>query len=74
LTARRKDRLVELCEGEPGMDYVVCDVADAASVQSAVATVLETHRQVDVLVNNAGTTWSGPAQSEPIEEFRRWWK
>jgi NAD(P)-dependent dehydrogenase (short-subunit alcohol dehydrogenase family) len=70
LAARRKDRLVELCAGAPGMDYVVCDVADDSSVESAVATVVERHRQIDILVNNAGTTWSGPAESEPIEGFR----
>jgi 3-oxoacyl-[acyl-carrier protein] reductase len=35
---------------------VACDVADAASVQAAVARVVEELGKVDVLVNNAGVT------------------
>ena len=35
---------------------VACDVSDAASVEAAVARVVEQLGQVDVLVNNAGVT------------------
>ena len=35
---------------------LACDVADAASVQAAVARVVEEFGKVDVLVNNAGVT------------------
>jgi 3-oxoacyl-[acyl-carrier protein] reductase len=35
---------------------VACDVADAASVEAAVATVVGELGQVDILVNNAGVT------------------
>ncbi len=35
---------------------VACDVSDAASVEAAVASVVEQLGQVDVLVNNAGVT------------------
>jgi 3-oxoacyl-[acyl-carrier protein] reductase len=34
----------------------VLDVGDPASVESCVATVLETHERIDLLVNNAGIT------------------
>ncbi|MEO5708588.1 MAG: 3-oxoacyl-ACP reductase FabG [Nocardioidaceae bacterium] len=35
---------------------IACDVSDAASVEAAVATVVEQLGQIDVLVNNAGVT------------------
>ena len=35
---------------------IACDVADAASVEAAVAAVVERFGKVDVLVNNAGVT------------------
>jgi 3-oxoacyl-[acyl-carrier protein] reductase len=35
---------------------VACDVADAASVEAAVASVVEQLGKIDVLVNNAGVT------------------
>jgi NAD(P)-dependent dehydrogenase (short-subunit alcohol dehydrogenase family) len=53
------------------MDYVECDVSDGPSIDAAVDEALGRHGRVDVLVNNAGTTWTGPADEEPMEEFRR---
>lgn len=38
----------------PVVDQVACDVADPTSVDAAVATVVERHGTIDVLVNNAG--------------------
>jgi NAD(P)-dependent dehydrogenase (short-subunit alcohol dehydrogenase family) len=37
-------------------DYVVTDLADAASIQNAVDTVLERHGRLDVAFNNAGVS------------------
>ncbi len=39
---------------------VVCDVRDPASVERAIADVLQRHGRLDVLVNNAGTTRRAP--------------
>jgi ketoreductase RED2 len=40
----------------PHGDYVQADVADATQAAGLVATVIERHGRLDVLVNNAGTT------------------
>src|SRR5436309_9315438 len=58
LLARRADRLAALADdirraGGEALP-VACDVAERASVQAAVATVLERFARIDLLVNNAG--------------------
>src|SRR5262249_3276396 len=58
LLARRADRLETLAEdirraGGEAMP-VACDVAERASIETAVAGVLERFGGVDLLVNNAG--------------------
>ena len=53
LLARREERLRELAQ-EIGGEYEVCDVADRSAVQATAARVLERHRLVHLLVNNAG--------------------
>jgi ketoreductase RED2 len=40
----------------PGASYVQADVSDEEDVSRLVATVLDRHGRLDVLVNNAGTT------------------
>jgi len=58
LLARRLDRLTGLAEelGGQGITAVpiICDVADRASVDAAMATVIREFGHVDLLVNSAG--------------------
>ncbi|MEO9224521.1 MAG: glucose 1-dehydrogenase [Acidimicrobiales bacterium] len=68
--ARRHGRLVALAD-EIGVIPVACDVADASDRQRLVDTTLERFGQVDVLVNNAGISWVGPATDEPLDEWQR---
>jgi len=58
LLARRTDRLEEVAAAirTAGGDALVvqCDVAERASVESAVRVALDRHGRLDLLVNNAG--------------------
>ena len=50
---------------------VVCDVRDRASVQRAVATVVQRFGGLDVLVNNAGVGVGAPIAALTEEEWHR---
>jgi short-subunit dehydrogenase len=53
LLARREERLSALAH-EIGGEYEVCDVSDRAAVDDVAARVLSRHREIKLLVNNAG--------------------
>ena len=53
LIARREELLHKLA-GEIGGEYEVCDVGDREAVDRTAAAVLERHKQIGLLVNNAG--------------------
>jgi NAD(P)-dependent dehydrogenase (short-subunit alcohol dehydrogenase family) len=55
----------------PGADGVACDVADAASVDAAIATVIERFGRLDILVNNAGIGARGTVADNDDDEWRR---
>jgi NAD(P)-dependent dehydrogenase (short-subunit alcohol dehydrogenase family) len=68
---RRVERLASLAGELEGVVPVACDVARDEDLVALVETALQRFGRVDVLVNNAGTVHHGPAEDEPIEEFRR---
>lgn len=67
--ARREDRLSRMA-GD-GVRPVQLDVTDDASMQAAVAKVLEEEHRIDVLINNAGYGSYGPVEQVDIAEARR---
>lgn len=51
-----------------GVELVEMDVCDERSVQSAVQTVIERAKRIDVLVNNAGGTIMGAVEETSVAE------
>src|SRR5262249_40179800 len=46
------------------------DVTQAEEIGRAVDEVLARYRRIDLLVNNAGVAWMGPALDTPLEALR----
>ncbi|MGI9295520.1 MAG: SDR family NAD(P)-dependent oxidoreductase [Pseudomonadales bacterium] len=55
----------------PGATAIVCDVTDAAAVQSAFAKAVAASGGVDILVNNAGAAESLPFKKTDCEHLQR---
>ena len=55
---------------EKNIQAVRCDVTDDATVKSAVATAIERHGRIDVLVNNAGESLICAVEETTDEEMR----
>src|SRR5688572_25775772 len=70
-TARRVDRLEALAAdlGERVVP-VGCDVSSDEDCERLIASAHDIDGHVDVLVNNAGIAAPGPAETEPIGDFR----
>jgi NAD(P)-dependent dehydrogenase (short-subunit alcohol dehydrogenase family) len=72
ILARREDegRRVENDVRAAGGDahFIACDVTDRASIDAAVAAVVERYGAIDVLFNNAGGAFPGefPAESDDV--------
>ena len=48
-----------------------CDVRDPAEVQAVCERTMEELGRLDVLVNNAGTSWGAPAEETPLEGWQK---
>ena len=74
LVARREQWLRNAVENFRARDFrcegAVCDVTDPASIQKAVAQTADAFGAVDILINNAGVTWSAPAEEMPLDKWR----
>jgi gluconate 5-dehydrogenase len=75
VTARREQWLNEaekfLKDEGVAVDALICDVADASSVEQLVQLTLQNNSKIDVLVNNAGLTWGAPAETMPLERWQQ---
>jgi len=72
IAARDQPRSMERA-GELGATAVEADVTDPDSVAAMLETVTATLGPVDVLVNNAGVCFHGPALEVPAVEWRAVW-
>lgn len=75
LTARKAD---ELAQAKAHLEHLhlevltlPCDHGKLASIEPVVEKILKHYGQIDVLINNAGTTWGAPAEDHPLEAWEK---
>lgn len=70
ICARREDVLKEACESlGSGAEFVVCDVADQASVDAAVRATTQRLGPLELAVNSAGTGAASPLLKMPNAQW-----
>jgi hypothetical protein len=69
--ARRGDRLAELSSEHERIVPRTCDVVDGRVVSELVAETMERFGQIDIVINNAGTSDTADALSQDKDEFER---
>ena len=75
ITARR-DEWLKPAEAElraKGFNVlaVACDVSVPEQVAAVVRATVETFGRLDILINNAGISWGGPAETMSVEKWRQ---
>jgi NAD(P)-dependent dehydrogenase (short-subunit alcohol dehydrogenase family) len=75
ITTRKQPELDEAAAHlkSQGVDVttVACDLQDVKAAKLVVEQVLAKHGRLDVLVNNAGTTWGAPAEQHPLDAWNK---
>lgn len=75
LCARKKERCEQTAAEfrERGMKSFAlgCDVKDPASIQEAVDATMAQFGRIDVLINNAGTSWGAPVEEMRLEHWNK---
>lgn len=69
VTARRQERLDSLVDELPGAIAVAADMSVAADRERLVDETLDRVGRVDVLVNNAGISYTVGVEDETLEQF-----
>src|SRR5512137_2037965 len=75
ITARKRNELEDAAGrlGRKGIEVlaVPVDLSIPEAIPGVVGAVVDRFGRIDVLVNNAGTTWGAPAESHPLEAWRK---
>ena len=50
---------------------IACDVKNPANIQSAVDATVAKFGRIDVLINNAGTSWGAPVEDMKLEHWNK---
>jgi NAD(P)-dependent dehydrogenase (short-subunit alcohol dehydrogenase family) len=75
LCARKKERCLEAA-GELqklGAEVLAlgCDVKDPASIQAVADATVKHFGRIDILINNAGTSWGAPVEAMTLEQWNK---
>ncbi len=75
LCARKKERCVQAAAelGELGVKTLAlgCDVRNPAEIQNVVDATLAHFGRIDILINNAGTSWGAPVEEMSLEQWNK---
>lgn len=75
LCARKKERCEQAAEELSKLGVKVlalgCDVKDPASVQAVVDAAVNEFGRVDILINNAGTSWGATVEEMTLEQWNK---
>jgi len=71
VTARRAERLAVLEDELPGTIAIPADIGDPAQRERLVAEAIERAGRIDVLVNNAGVTFTVGIEDETLDQFEQ---
>jgi gluconate 5-dehydrogenase len=75
ITARKQAELDEASRhlGAQGIEVltIAADLQDAQAAKPLVEQALARFGRLDVLVNNAGTTWGAPAEQHPLDAWNK---
>jgi gluconate 5-dehydrogenase len=75
LCARKKERCEQAAEElkQLGVQTMAlgCDVKSPDQVQSVVAATVSQFGRIDILINNAGTSWGAPVEEMRLEQWNK---
>jgi NAD(P)-dependent dehydrogenase (short-subunit alcohol dehydrogenase family) len=75
LCARKKEGCESAAEELSGLGVatlaLACDVTSPASVQEVVETTITQYGRIDILINNAGTSWGAPTEEMRLEQWNK---
>ena len=75
LCARKKERCEQAAAELQGAGTKVlalaCDVKHPASIQKVADATLEKFGRIDILINNAGTSWGAPVETMTLEQWNK---
>jgi NAD(P)-dependent dehydrogenase (short-subunit alcohol dehydrogenase family) len=75
LCARKKERCVQAAEDLQKLGVralaLGCDVRNQAEIQNVVDATLAQFGRIDILINNAGTSWGAPVEEMSLEQWNK---
>ena len=75
ITARKADELAQAKDHLQALEVeslpLVCDMNDVASIPAMVERAVAAYGDIEILVNNAGTSWSQPTAEQSLDGWNK---